>query len=430
MIDVAQSSERAALQAWRRDFHRHPEPAWCEYRTTSLICKALSEAGYDIRIGEQFLSSSMVMGREVDEEQEKLRALAQGADPEWLSRLSLTGLMAVLDTGRPGPCLALRVDLDAVRLGECCADHHTPQQQGFASLSAGVMHACAHDAHAAIALVLAQLLASYRDTLCGKIKLIFQPAEEGCRAGKAVAASGQLDDIDQLLAIHLGIHAKSGELVVCPEGFLSSTKFDVEFIGKPAHAGLEPNAGANALSAACLAVNQMLAIPPHRDGMTRINIGHLRAGQERNVIPAYAFLQGETRGATSQLNDYVFSAVQRIVQGVAMAHGVDYMIRRQGEAISIQNSPALVHTLTLLGDELGFDVIHSRPFGASDDAGFLIDRVQRRAGQAAYLVIGADLSAGHHTDQFDFDEEIMARALNLLFHWFARNLTPSVDQTA
>lgn len=428
MIDVAQTDELAALRQWRRSFHRFPEPAWCEYRTTSLICTALAEAGFEIRIGEQLLSPSMVMGRDIDEAREKARALQQGADADWLAKLTHTGLLAVLDTGRPGPCLALRVDLDAVRVRECVSADHLPQQLGFASASDGVMHACAHDAHAAIAVVLGQLLAGYQHTLCGKIKLFFQPAEEGCRAGKAVASGGQLDDVDQLLAIHLGIHAHSGELVVCPEGFLSSTKFDVEFIGKPAHAGLEPNAGANALSAACQAVSQMLAIAPHRDGMTRINIGHLHAGQERNVVPAYAFLQGETRGATAALNEYVFSAVQRIVQGVAMSHGVDYMIRRQGEAISIENSPALVHTLTLLGDELGYNVIHSRPFGASDDAGFLIDRVQRRGGQAAYIVIGADLKAGHHTDQFDFDEDVMGRALNLLFHWFARQLTVTVSQ--
>lgn len=412
----------ARLQDWRRDFHRYPETAWCEYRTTSLIARALADLGYRITLGDGILSHASIMGRQVDIEREVARAIAQGGDRQWLDNMTLPGLIAELDTGRPGPCLALRVDLDAVGIGETDRHDHPPHQAGFSSAVSGQMHACAHDGHAAIGVVLGQTLAACRDQLCGRIKLVFQPAEEGCRAGKALAESGCLDDIDQMLAIHLGIHATTGELVVNPQEFLSSTKFDVEFLGKPAHAGLEPNAGANALAAACFAVGQMLAIPPHRDGLTRLNIGHMVGGQERNVIPAWAQLKGETRGATAQLNEYVFSGVQRIVQGAAMAQGVDYRIRRQGEAISIHNTPALVHALTLLGDELGFTVIHSRPFGASDDAGFAIDRVQRRGGQAAYLVVGADLQAGHHTDRFDFDEQAMLRAWTLLQAFFTRGL--------
>jgi aminobenzoyl-glutamate utilization protein A len=418
-----------SLRHWRRDFHRFPETAWCEFRTTSLIAAALAEVGYDIKLGDQIVSISAVMGRQIQEEQEKRRALAQGADPLWLDKISLTGLIAELDTGRPGPCVALRVDLDAVHLQESEQADHFPVSAGFVSQNPGCMHACGHDGHAALGLVLGLQLAAKRQQLSGRIKLIFQPAEEGCRGGKALAAGGELDDIDQLYAIHLGIHAASGELVVCPDGFLSSTKFDVEFIGRAAHAGLEPNAGANALAAACQAVGQMLAIPRHRDGMTRLNIGQLLSNGERNVVPAYAMLQGETRGATAPLNDYVFSSVQRIVQGTALAHDVDYRIRRQGEAIAIHNSPALVHTVTLLASQLGFNVIHQRPFGASDDAGFLVERVQKSGGQAAYLVLGADLSAGHHASQFDFDEQALDKGLELLDALFCHHLQPVVAES-
>ena len=389
------------------------------------VAAELAKEGYQILLGDQIFSASAVMGRQIDEVAEKQRAMSQGADPHWLEPQRLTGLIALLDTGRPGPCVALRVDLDAVHLQESESEQHFPQQANFASQNSHAMHACGHDGHAAIALVLGKQLIRHQEQLCGRIKLIFQPAEEGCRGGKALAQGGELDDVDLFYAIHLGIHAQSGELVVCPEAFLSSTKFDVEFIGRAAHAGLEPNAGANALAAACQAVNQMLAIPPHRDGMTRINIGQLNAGEERNVIPAFALLKGESRGATPQLNDYVFSAVQRIVQAAGLAYDVDYHIRRQGEAISINNTPALVHAVTLTADRLGFNVVHSRPFGASDDAGFMVERVQKRGGQAAYLVLGADLAAGHHTDRFDFDERVMERAVALLEALFIEALTPA-----
>ena len=136
---------------WRRDFHRFPEPAWCEYRTSSLIAAELAKAGYLIKLGDQIVSRSAIMGRTLDEEQEKRRALAQGADPHWLESMRITGLIAELDTGKPGPCVALRVDLDAVRLQESMEEQHLPYRAGFASEIPGCMHGCGHDRHAALA---------------------------------------------------------------------------------------------------------------------------------------------------------------------------------------------------------------------------------------------------------------------------------------
>ena len=94
------------LQHWRRDFHRFPETAWTEYRTTSLIAAELAKEGYQILLGDQIFSASAVMGRQIDEVAEKQRAMSQGADPHWLEPQRLTGLIALLDTGRPGPCVA------------------------------------------------------------------------------------------------------------------------------------------------------------------------------------------------------------------------------------------------------------------------------------------------------------------------------------
>ena len=75
---------------WRRDFHRYPEPAWCEYRTSSLIAAELSKAGYVIKLGDQIVSTSAIMGRAIDEEQEKRRALEQGGDPRWLGKVRIS----------------------------------------------------------------------------------------------------------------------------------------------------------------------------------------------------------------------------------------------------------------------------------------------------------------------------------------------------
>lgn len=232
-----------------------------------------------------------------------------------------------------------------------------------------------------------------------------------------MASGGALDDVDALLCLHLGIHADSGELVLNPTDFLCSTKFDVHFFGTPAHAGLEPNAGTNALAAACSATTALLGIPRHRDGMTRINIGTLQGGSGRNVIAEHALLCGETRGAAPHLNDYMFGQVQRIVEGTALAYGVTYRIIKQGEAQGLANSPELLSELAPLARDEGLEVVPTRRFGASEDAGFLMERVQRAGGQAAYLVLGATLAAPHHHNAFDFDEGVLVQAVNLLERW-------------
>lgn len=412
-----------ALRHWRRDLHRLPEAAWCEFRTSALIAHHLSELGFSVMLGDELLASNLIMGREIDVAAQKERALRQGAHPDWLARIDeITGVMGVWDSGRPGPTLGFRFDIDAVEVEESREPAHQPCQEGWHSANPGWMHACAHDGHTAIGLVLAERISALGERLNGRIKLFFQPAEEGCRGGKALAAGGQLDDVDALLALHIGIHANSGELVVNPTEFLCSTKFDVEFMGRAAHAGLEPNAGSNALAAACMATTAMLGIARHRDGMTRINIGQLNGGSGRNVIPGHARLQGETRGATPALNDYMFGQVQKIVEGAAMMQGASYLIRKQGEAIGIENSPALLEEIVPLAEALKLETIHSRRFGASEDAGFLIERVQQNGGQAAYLILGANLAAPHHHPEFDFDEAVLAPGVALLEAWLLGRL--------
>ncbi len=107
-----------------------------------------------------------------------------------------TGVVATLDTGKPGPTIAFRVDIDALPILESAANSHVPSQLGFRSKHEGAMHACGHDSHAAIGLGLAQQLMERKEMLKGKIKIIFQPAEEGARGGSVIAESSHLDDVD------------------------------------------------------------------------------------------------------------------------------------------------------------------------------------------------------------------------------------------
>lgn len=404
------------LMNYRRELHRYPEAAWCEFFTTSRIAGHLENLGFELFFSDQIIAPETIMGRDesvIAEEQQ--RALSWGTDENTLSKMQgITGVGAQLDTGREGPVYVFRFDIDAVEVMESQDDSHRPCFLGFSSLSPGVAHACGHDAHASMGLGLAEVLAENKEKLNGKIKLLFQPAEEGCRAGKAIAESGWLDDADYFIAAHIGMNVPSGTLVCDPQHFLCSSKFDLHFKGKPAHAGIEPNAGRNALAAACTAVTQMLAIPRHREGMTRINIGQLTSGEGRNVIPARAVLKGETRGENRELNSFMYQQVEQIAQASAMMHGVHVEIQAQGEAIGLHNDPEMVDILESVGYDSGFtQVVRQKDFGASEDAGYLVDRIQSKGGKAVYCLVGSDLTAGHHNGDFDIDESRMLSGVKL-----------------
>ena len=188
------------MTEWRRDFHLHAESGWLEFRTASKVAEVLDGLGYQLALGRDVIDADSRMGLPDEETlaQAFQRARAQGAPERWLPAFEggFAGVVATFDTGRPGPTLAFRVDMDALDLNELHDDSHRPHRDRFASCNDGMMHACGHDGHTAIGLGLAHVLKEYAAQLNGTIKLIFQPAEEGTRGARAMVAAGVLDDVD------------------------------------------------------------------------------------------------------------------------------------------------------------------------------------------------------------------------------------------
>lgn len=417
MEPAHQLIDPAQVQAWRREFHQYPEPGWCEYRTSARLAEILAPIASQLRPGRDFLHRSFLYDRQVNVAVEQARAGALGACDQWLEWLGpLPGLIAVIDSGTPGPTVALRIDMDALQLNECADPEHPSVIGGYQSCYPGVMHGCAHDGHMAIGLAVAHLLAANKRQWRGQFMLVAQPAEEGCRGGRAIAESGALDGVDHLLAFHLGMGFASGTLVVAPHDFLSTTKFDVTFSGQAAHASLAPQDGHNALAAACQAVSQMLAIPRHSGGATRLNIGSMVVNGSRNIIPEHAMMRGETRGSDDQLNQYLMDAVNRIVEGCALSFDVKGRLQLAGESCGITQSPQLAELASEVASSsrLFQQVLPTARFGASEDASWLMRRIQEQGGEALYLVFGTKLRAGHHTGRFDFDESVLWPAANYL----------------
>ncbi|MDI6635198.1 amidohydrolase [Pantoea dispersa] len=409
------------MQTWRRDLHQYAESGWLEFRTATLVAEELHRLGYQLQLGREVIDADARMGLPSAEvlAQQEARALQQGALPQWLPHFSggFCGVVATLDTGRPGPVMGFRVDMDALDQTESAAADHLPTREGFASCNPGMMHACGHDGHTTIGLALAGVLMAMKHQLSGRIKLIFQPAEEGVRGAKAMVAAGVLDDVDLFTAIHLGTGVRPGEIVCGSDSFLATTKLDVRFTGVGAHAGGKPEEGRNALLAAAQATLALHTLPQHSGGVARVNVGVLQAGSGRNVVPDVALMKVETRGASNQVNDDIYQQALRVIAGAAAMYGVEHEVTLMGGARSCTPSPAWVSFIHQQAEALGLfsSVIDSKQQAAgSEDATYMMERVQQRGGQASYVIFGCELAAGHHNARFDFDEAVMATAVQML----------------
>ena len=364
----------------RRKLHKHPEIAWTEFLTTQVIVNRVRELGFKTVLGEALFNKDAVLGREPDVvEAAMARSLKLGMDKKLLDEMQgYTGCMAIWETGRPGPVTALRFDIDCVNVEENHNDTNEAFCGGFDSECAGLMHACGHDAHAAMGLAVAHWIHDNADSLCGTIKIVFQPAEEGTKGASGIAASDNLDDVDYLIGAHIGVAAHLHEVAIIRSGFLSTTKMNVSFTGVPAHAGAAAELGRNALMAACSASMQVMGIARHGQGDTSVNIGTLRAGEGRNVVPVHASIEMEVRGKTAAINQYMQDTAERMVRGSAESYGVQYKIDVMGKAESVACDEDLSDMVkeaaqSVEGVTRVFDIVGCT---GSEDCSLLINKVQ------------------------------------------------------
>ena len=365
------------LKQHRRNLHTYPETAWTEFQTTWYIYQQLMALPFKLRLGKEILNEAFVLNRDEEEVKSSTkRALNNGVPKEFIHILDeFTGVMATFETHKSGPTFVLR-----------------------------------------FGLVLARWISEQRAKLRGKIILLFQPAEEGSRGARAVSASGLLDEADYFAAAHVGMMARTGEVVIDPYGFLCGTKFNVDFKGRAAHCASEPEAGKNALAAACSAFMLLQGISRSSKGASRINVGKLSGGRGRNIIPDQAYMEIDLRGETTEVNDYLVERTQEILKGTAQSLDVQLSIEDLGTVYDIKNDPELVEYLKEVASQcpLVKAVTTHSDFGGSEDASIIIKRIQQLFGKCIYFVIGADRTAGHHQPDFDADEA----ALEIGFEMF------------
>lgn len=410
--------QRLYLSQLRRKLHALPEPGFLEINTANELYHILKSLNFDLEIGEAVMDTQYMLGRPNDTVlNEHIAFLEQNHFTIEKFKDGLTGIVATKEFEEPGPTLAFRFDIDALPIKESDSNHHQPYKANFISKHEGFMHACGHDAHMTMGIGLAQLI-NLNHLNKGRIKLIFQPAEEGVRGALSMVKKGVVDDVDHFFATHIGLNGKSNEIITSIEGFMASTKYDLFIYGESSHAGANPQDGSNSILAAATLIQQLYAIQRHEKGDSRINVGKINGGSSRNIIADEVKLEIEVRGMNNEVNQFMNDRVTDIIKGIENMFNVNIVQNKVGEAPSILPSKKLKETVYQLisnvMSELNITKDETTPSG-SEDATYFIERVQELGNEGLYLNVGSDHQFNHHHPQFDIVEQDIFNGIDVLY---------------
>lgn len=405
----------------RRDFHRHAEAGWTEFYTTARIVSELQSMGIPVRWGSEIHCPGKMPGLPSERVLEECwrRAAAELGSTELIEpmRGGFTGCIAEIEGTAPGPLTVIRVDIDCCPLSECTDASHFPTREGFASIHEGCMHACGHDAHAAIGIGAAERIWAKRAQLKGRVRIIYQCAEEGLRGAASMTAAGAVEGADRLFGIHVGIvPGETGSVAVSAKGFLSASKLDFVFHGLAAHAGICPEKGRNALAAAARATLELLELPNKFEELCRVNVGTLQGGSGRNVVPALAEMAIETRGERAEINAEAEKMAVELCRAAAESYGCTLEMRKVGGAGGADcDMPLARKAADILKNVPNVrQVLEEVAFCASEDVTTMMKEVQAQGGQATELILPMPIPHPHHSERFDIDEALLPLGADIL----------------
>ncbi|HEU0259331.1 MAG TPA: M20 family metallopeptidase [Burkholderiales bacterium] len=367
---LAQITDRLTpdLVALRKQLHQHPELAFEEHETAKAVTAFLGKHKIAARTG-----------------------------------IGKTGVIAMVEGAKPGPTIGIRADMDALPI-------HEQTGLPFASKVAGKMHACGHDVHTVIALGAAVALAEMRDSLRGKVKFIFQPAEETLSGARAMIADGALDDpkMDLILGYHNWPAVPAGKVGYNAEAVMSSADaFDVMLKGRDGH-GAHPHLAVDALAAGAYFVSQLQTIVSREVkplSPAVVTVGEFHAGTARNVIAGTAHLKGIVRTMEAGLSEKIEAAMRRMLEGMKLGMRIDYELKWDRVAPALRNNKdVLAKLLSSARNELGADNVLElpEPSMGSEDFAWFAEKVP-----AAHLRIGSKidgLDTAIHRADYDCNE--------------------------
>ena len=389
--DEALAAAVAAIEpkvvAWRRDIHQHPELGNREFRTSALVAEHLKGLGFDVKTG-----------------------------------VAHTGVVGTLVGGKPGPVIALRADMDALPVTERVDLPYASKVRGtYNGQEVGVMHACGHDAHVAILMGVAEVLAARRDSIPGTIKFFFQPAEEGPPAGEDGGAELMVREgvmqnpkVEAVFGLHVNSVLPVGHVAYRPGGTMASAEsFRIVIKGKQAH-GAYPWSSVDPIVTATQVVMGLQTIVSRNveltEGAAVVSVGRITGGVRANIIPEQVELEGTLRALNDDTRALLRERVRAVTTQIAGAMGATAEVTvPDGVAYPVTfNDPELTaRMLPSLQRAAGVENVVLRPAvtGAEDFSFF----AQEAPGLFVFLggrdpAMPAAQAPGHHTPEFQIDD--------------------------
>lgn len=352
------------IVAWRRDFHMYPELKYEEERTSRIVEEHLQDWGYSIkRVG--------------------------------------TGVIA--DIGEGGKTVALRADMDALPVQE---ENDVP----YKSKIPGKMHACGHDAHTAMLLGAAKIIAEHRDELNGRVRLIFQPAEEGGNGALKMIEGGALEGVDAIFGFHVWMDLPSGLIGIREGPFLAGAGiFNGKIIGKGGH-GASPHESIDPVpitAEAVLAFQTIVSrnLDPIENGV--VSVTSIHGGTAFNVIPEEVEFKGTIRFFKREVGEMIQRRMNEILEGVTRAHGARYELSVEELTPPTVNDKKMAEFARKVAEKYGLKYGEVPPTMGAEDFSFYLQKVP-----GAFLALGIrneekGIVYPHHHPKFDVDEDVL-----------------------
>ncbi len=305
--------------AWRHDIHQNPELGNRETRTAQIITTHLKSLGLEVKEG-----------------------------------VAKTGVVALLKGGKPGPCIALRADIDALPVTERVnIPFASKQKTMYEGKEVGVMHACGHDTHTAILMSVAEVLVAMKSDIKGTVKFIFQPAEEGAPEGEEGGAAlmvkeGVMENpkVDAIFGLHIESDIPVGTIEYKPGAFMASADwFSIKVKGKGSH-GSQPWKGVDPIQVSAQIIEGLQNIVSRQMELTKapvvITVGKINGGVRQNIIPEQCQLDGTIRTLDSKMQTDVHARIKWTAEKIAEANGATAEVTIETKTLVTYNTPELV----------------------------------------------------------------------------------------
>ncbi|KXJ60870.1 MAG: N-acyl-L-amino acid amidohydrolase [Alteromonas sp. Nap_26] len=396
-VDALANKVEADVISWRHHFHEFPELSNREFKTAEYVASYLKSLGLQVQTG-----------------------------------VAKTGVVAILDSGKPGPVVALRADMDGLPVKEENALPYRSNQVGeYNGKEVPVMHACGHDTHMAMLMGAAKILTDIKGELKGKVKFIFQPAEEGAPAGEKGGAEVMVKegvlknpDVDAIFGLHISANTDVGTVRYNSGGTMAAVDpFKIVVHGKQAH-GAYPWKSVDPIVTSAQMIMSIQTIVSRElkliDDAAVVSIGSIHGGNRSNIIPSEVEMVGTIRTLNKAAREHIYEALPRKVKAIAESMGAEaeltlpldyyYPITYNDPELTQQMLPTMQRTA---GVE---NTLLSKPVTGAEDFSFFQEQVP-----GLYVWVGGkpldvseEDSPAHHTPEFYVDDSGMKLGVKLL----------------